>query len=63
MIFWCLIILITANLIADGLMMSLLPTTPSFGHKTEANVFDVDRYIFVLGIEPTYIISRHPKTA
>ena len=42
----------------------VIATTPSFGHKTEANVFDVDRKVYLCtGYWANVINSRHRKTA
>ena len=42
----------------------VIVTTPFFGHKTEANVFDVDRKVhFCTGCSANVIISRHPEMA
>ena len=42
----------------------VIATTPSFGHKTEANVFGVDRKVHLCtGYWANVINSRHPKTA
>ena len=36
----------------------------AIGHKTEANVFDLDRKVhFCTGYWANVIISRHPETA
>ena len=41
----------------------VIATTPSFEHKTEANVFDVDGKHLCTGYWANVINSRHPKTA